>query len=114
MAADIGVIWVRVEQKYFCKWDWTTQISLTRLNKFAVVRNSAGQTRTPFGRWKHRPQRAASNARIVAGYGMTASGAKLTFAKIRRRLSAMCGRLRVGKNFLHVSSIGRCSHLFGL
>jgi hypothetical protein len=49
MAADIGVIWVRGEQKYFCKWDWTTQISLTRLNKFAVARNSAGQTRTPFG-----------------------------------------------------------------
>jgi hypothetical protein len=49
MAADIGVIWVRGEQKYFCKWGWTTQISLTRLNKFAVARNSAGQTRTPFG-----------------------------------------------------------------
>ena len=29
-------------------------------------------------------------------------------------LSAMCGRLRVGKSFLHVRSIGRCSHVFGL
>jgi len=30
-------------------------------------------------------------------------------------LSAMCGRLRVGKSFLHVcSSLGRCSHVFGL
>src|SRR5664280_2543276 len=29
-------------------------------------------------------------------------------------LSAMCGRLRVGKNFLHVCSLGRCSHVFGL
>src|ERR1035441_11104885 len=29
-------------------------------------------------------------------------------------LSAMCGRLRVGKGFLHVCSIGRCSHVFGL
>jgi len=27
---------------------------------------------------------------------------------------AMCGRLRVGKSFLHVCSIGRCSHVFGL
>jgi hypothetical protein len=27
---------------------------------------------------------------------------------------AMCGRLRVGKDFLHVISIGRCSHVFGL
>jgi len=27
---------------------------------------------------------------------------------------AMCGRLRVGKCFLHVSSIGRSSHVFGL
>jgi hypothetical protein len=30
------------------------------------------------------------------------------------RLSAMCGRLRVGKDFLHERSIGRCSHVFGL
>src|SRR5450755_3992744 len=29
-------------------------------------------------------------------------------------LCAMCGRLRVGKGFLHVCSIGRCSHVFGL
>jgi len=28
--------------------------------------------------------------------------------------SAVCGRLRVGKSFLHVGSIGRCSHVFGL
>jgi hypothetical protein len=27
---------------------------------------------------------------------------------------AMCGRLRVDKDFLHVCSIGRCSHVFGL
>ena len=26
----------------------------------------------------------------------------------------MCGRLRVGKSFLHVCSLGRCSHVFGL
>jgi hypothetical protein len=25
----------------------------------------------------------------------------------------MCGRLRVGKSFLHVCSVGRCSHVFG-
>ena len=29
-------------------------------------------------------------------------------------LWAMCGRLRVGKGFLHVCSIGRCGHVFGL
>src|SRR6478609_4071715 len=27
---------------------------------------------------------------------------------------AMCGRLRVDKDFLHVCGIGRCSHVFGL
>jgi hypothetical protein len=27
---------------------------------------------------------------------------------------AMCGRLRVGKGYLHERSIGRCSHVFGL
>ena len=26
----------------------------------------------------------------------------------------MCGRLRVGKDFLDVCSIGRCAHVFGL
>jgi transposase-like protein len=31
-----------------------------------------------------------------------------------RDLHAMCGRLRVGKAFFHVCSIGRCSHVFGL
>jgi hypothetical protein len=29
-------------------------------------------------------------------------------------LWAMCGRLRVGKDFLYERSIGRCSHVFGL
>jgi hypothetical protein len=29
-------------------------------------------------------------------------------------LVAMCGRLPVGKGFLHVCSVGRCSHVFGL
>jgi hypothetical protein len=29
-------------------------------------------------------------------------------------LSAMCGRLQVGKSFLHVSRLGRCSHVSGL
>jgi hypothetical protein len=29
-------------------------------------------------------------------------------------LWAMCGRLRVGKGFLHECSIGRSSHVFGL
>jgi putative tryptophan/tyrosine transport system substrate-binding protein len=28
--------------------------------------------------------------------------------------SAMCGRLRVGKDFLHARRLGRCSHVFGL
>jgi hypothetical protein len=27
---------------------------------------------------------------------------------------AMCGRLRVGKENLHVAGVGRCSHVFGL
>jgi len=32
----------------------------------------------------------------------------------RCRGSAMCGRLRVGKENLHVAGAGRCSHVFGL
>ncbi len=30
------------------------------------------------------------------------------------RITPLCGRLRVGKNFLYVCSIGRCAHVFGL
>ena len=29
------------------------------------------------------------------------------------KVRAMCGRLRVSKDFLHERSIGRCSHVFG-
>ena len=32
----------------------------------------------------------------------------------RDRYTSMCGRLRVGKDFFHVCSIGRCAHVFGL
>ena len=32
----------------------------------------------------------------------------------QRTKRAMCGRLRVGKGFLYVCSIGRCGHVFGL
>jgi hypothetical protein len=40
MAADIEVIWVGREGENFCKWDWTGQIRLIRLDKFAVARTS--------------------------------------------------------------------------
>src|SRR6266498_798121 len=33
---------------------------------------------------------------------------------VRCQSSAMCGRLRVGKENLHVAGVGRCSHVFGL
>jgi hypothetical protein len=47
---------------------------------------------------------------------MSALGQKQTFAVQKRlvRFTPMCGRLRVGKDFLHVCSIGRCAHVFGL
>src|SRR5260370_31904283 len=38
MARDIEVIWVKREAEYFCKWDWTTQITLIRLNNLACAR----------------------------------------------------------------------------
>jgi hypothetical protein len=37
IAADIGVIWVRREPNYFCKVDWTTQISLIRRENFLSI-----------------------------------------------------------------------------
>jgi hypothetical protein len=32
------LIWANGEAEYFCKWDWTGQIRLTRLNKFRFAR----------------------------------------------------------------------------
>jgi hypothetical protein len=41
-SGDIEVILVSVKQKYFCKQDWTGQISLIQLKKFAVTCKPAG------------------------------------------------------------------------
>ena len=34
---DIDLIWVRREQKYFCRQDWTASISLNRFNKSSCI-----------------------------------------------------------------------------
>jgi hypothetical protein len=47
------------------------------------------------------------NVRFTPKTGQTAS---ILVGPIR----AMCGRLRVGKENLHVAGLGRCSHVFGL
>src|SRR5215470_950273 len=44
--------------------------------------------------------------------GLTTSGHPHVTAEGLK--SAMCGRLRVGKENLHVTGLGRCSHVFGL
>jgi hypothetical protein len=40
MAMDIDLIWVKREAEYFCKPDWTGQITLIRFNKFRCARRS--------------------------------------------------------------------------
>src|ERR1700737_3959887 len=42
MARVLEVIWVRRKPIYFCKPDWTTQITLIRLNKLVFSRNAPG------------------------------------------------------------------------
>ena len=42
------------------------------------------------------------------------SNSDMIVRRIEVTLRAMCGRLRVGKDFLHECSIGRCGHVFGL
>jgi hypothetical protein len=37
------VIWVKREEEYFCKADWTTQITLIRLNNLASARTSVAR-----------------------------------------------------------------------
>ena len=65
-----------------------------------------------------REARKRRNARAIAALALR-PGTKwrLAMASVFDRLCplcAMCGRFRVGKNFLHVCSFGRCSHVFGL
>jgi hypothetical protein len=38
-AKDMRLIWVSDEAKYFLTWDWTTQITLIRFNKFRFARD---------------------------------------------------------------------------
>jgi hypothetical protein len=40
-----SLISISEKQKYFCKWDWTAQISLIRFNKLAVRRNGGSARR---------------------------------------------------------------------
>jgi hypothetical protein len=40
MARVLKVIWVRRERIYFCKRDWTAQITLIRLKKLAFSRKA--------------------------------------------------------------------------
>ena len=40
MAGVLELIWVGGEAEYFCKWGWTTQITLILFNKFACARTS--------------------------------------------------------------------------
>jgi hypothetical protein len=44
MAKDKQVIWLKKEREYFCRGDWTTQITLIRFKKTAFSR------KTPFPR----------------------------------------------------------------
>jgi pimeloyl-ACP methyl ester carboxylesterase len=40
MRKVLEVIWVSWKQKYFCKWDWTGQITLIRFNNFSRARTT--------------------------------------------------------------------------
>ena len=54
--------------------------------------------------------------RRLSNLGMSASTptSDVSLQRSKPTLRAMCGRLRVGKDFLHECSIGRCGHVFGL
>jgi hypothetical protein len=41
-AALMDLIWGNREQIYFCKWEWTGQIRLIRLNKSVFCENCPG------------------------------------------------------------------------
>jgi hypothetical protein len=61
MASDIDLIWGKHEAEYFCKRDWTGQITLIRFRKFLFARTrrsldgangSASTGRKNVGAWR--------------------------------------------------------------
>ena len=75
----------------------------------AMLRNlSAASTRGRTAARNH-PNREQHSKDVRSG-----SHNRLKSDIARCPFCAMCGRLRVGKDFLHERSIGRCSHVFGL
>jgi hypothetical protein len=59
-ARDMQLIWVGRESEYFCKGDWTTQITLIRLNKIAFAR-------TPIDGRKPEPKERSANKSLSVG-----------------------------------------------
>jgi hypothetical protein len=51
---------------------------------------------------------------VPNGEGSRLAEKRLSPLPIQATRRAMCGRLRVGKENLHVAGLGRCSHVFGL
>jgi hypothetical protein len=79
------VIWVSAKGKYFCEQDWTAQISLNRLNNFAVARKSPGRSsRLPGRRWRDDP---------AAGAGFDLPGGSGGSLQVRRFCLNANGRL---------------------
>src|SRR5262249_49762869 len=71
----------------------------------------AGAIRCPWS--KVRVESQSRRTTMFAMSGLTPIAAVMLQCRDRSR-SAMCGRLRVGKDFLHARRLGRCSHVFGL
>jgi hypothetical protein len=60
---------------------------------------------------ERRKPKLAKEFTLPVASGVVAGGSLMGVALV---FWAMCGRLRVGKGFLHECSIGRSSHVFGL
>jgi hypothetical protein len=68
MARDIDLIWGSGEAEYFCKWDWTGQITLIRFRKFLLARtrrspDRASERVAPTGRANARPMTGSASTR---------------------------------------------------
>ena len=70
MAMDIVLIWGKREAEYFCRRDWTGQITLIRFDKSGCARTHRGPDKAPRNpdRWPQRtPDLPAGQSAVVQG-----------------------------------------------
>ena len=92
-------------------------VDVTKVNCDQFVHHKISEPRL-IAAWLSGYYNAKRNNRVIDLQSLEENMSKVTnFCSDEKNFKvpvAMCGRLRVGKAFLHVLQAGRCSHVFGL